>query len=95
VRVYPKGTRVSSSNYLPQPYWSAGVQLVALNWQTYDLGYVINHAMFQRNGRSGYVLKPLALRSQDKSLVSKLTRHYLDVTVISTAAPAPERCKRS
>ncbi|KAF8480101.1 PLC-like phosphodiesterase [Russula ochroleuca] len=83
VRVYPKGTRVSSSNFVPQQYWSAGIQLVALNWQTYDLGYVINRAMFQRNGRCGYVLKPLALRSQDKSLFSKQTRHYLDITVIS------------
>jgi hypothetical protein len=46
-----------------------------------DLGYMINHAMFQRNGRSGYVLKPLALRSQDKSLLNKQTRHYLDITV--------------
>ena len=35
VRVYPKGTRVSSTNFLPQNFWSAGVQLVALNWQTY------------------------------------------------------------
>jgi phosphatidylinositol phospholipase C delta len=35
VRVYPKGTRVSSSNFVPQQYWSAGIQLVALNWQTY------------------------------------------------------------
>jgi hypothetical protein len=46
-----------------------------------DLGYVINHAMFQRNGRSGYVLKPLALRSHDKSLLNKRTRHCLDITV--------------
>jgi phosphatidylinositol phospholipase C delta len=37
--------------------------------------------MFQRNGRSGYVLKPLALRSHDKSLLNKQTRHYLDITV--------------
>jgi phosphatidylinositol phospholipase C delta len=35
VRVYPKSTRVSSTNFVPQQYWSAGVQLVALNWQTY------------------------------------------------------------
>ncbi|KAG5635168.1 hypothetical protein H0H81_012168 [Sphagnurus paluster] len=61
VRVYPKGLRVSSSNYEPQSYWSAGVQLVAMNWQTFDLGYMINRAMFQRNGRAGYVLKPTAL----------------------------------
>lgn len=42
---------------------------------------MINHAMFQRNGRSGYVLKPLALRSPDKSLLNKQTRHHLDITV--------------
>lgn len=83
VRVYPKGTRVTSTNYEPHRYWSAGMQLVALNWQTCDLGYVINYAMFQRNGRSGYVLKPHALRSHDKSLLLKRTRHYLDITVIS------------
>lgn len=35
VRVYPKGTRVWSTNFVPQQYWSAGIQLVALNWQTY------------------------------------------------------------
>jgi len=98
VRVYPKGTRLSSTNFLPQKYWSAGVQLVALNWQTYgefgfeyldkpithnraDLGYVINHAMFQRNGRCGYVLKPRALRTQDKRLPSMRTQHFLDITV--------------
>jgi phosphatidylinositol phospholipase C, delta len=34
VRLYPKGTRVSSTNYEPHRYWSAGIQLVALNWQT-------------------------------------------------------------
>jgi phosphatidylinositol phospholipase C delta len=34
VRLYPKGMRVSSTNFLPQQYWSAGIQLVALNWQT-------------------------------------------------------------
>ena len=35
VRIYPKGTRLSSSNYEPHRYWSAGAQLVALNWQTF------------------------------------------------------------
>ncbi|KAH0589685.1 hypothetical protein H2248_005408 [Termitomyces sp. 'cryptogamus'] len=61
VRIYPKGMRVDSSNYEPHRYWSAGTQLVAINWQTFDLGYMLNHAMFQRNGRAGYVLKPPAL----------------------------------
>lgn len=34
VRVYPKGMRVNSTNYEPHRYWSAGTQLVAINWQT-------------------------------------------------------------
>ncbi|KAI5119985.1 hypothetical protein M0805_004430 [Coniferiporia weirii] len=53
VRIYPNGTRLNSSNFEPHRYWSAGAQLVAINWQTFDLGYMINHAMFQRNGRAG------------------------------------------
>ncbi|KAF7979800.1 hypothetical protein HWV62_40854 [Athelia sp. TMB] len=83
VRIYPKGSRIDSTNYEPHRYWSAGAQLVAINWQTFDMGYTINHAMFQRNGRSGYVLKPLALRSPDKALLSKLTKHVLEVKIIS------------
>jgi len=35
VRVYPKGTRVSSTNYEPGRFWAVGAQLVALNWQTF------------------------------------------------------------
>ncbi|EJD41561.1 PLC-like phosphodiesterase [Auricularia subglabra TFB-10046 SS5] len=83
VRIYPAGTRLGSSNYEPHRFWAAGAQLVALNWQTFDLGYKINHAMFQRNGRSGYVLKPLALREQGRSLLEKKTYHMLDIKVIS------------
>lgn len=37
VRIYPKGMRVSSTNYEPHRYWSAGAQLVALNWQTFGV----------------------------------------------------------
>ena len=44
---------------------------------------MINHAMFQRNGRAGYVLKPLALRVNDKQLLSKRTKHFLNITVRS------------
>jgi len=83
VRIYPKGLRFGSTNYEPHRYWSAGAQLVAINWQTFDMGYMINHSMFQRNGRSGYVLKPLALRSSDKELLCKRTRHVLDIKIIS------------
>lgn len=33
-RVYPSGTRFDSSNFMPQVFWNAGCQLVALNYQT-------------------------------------------------------------
>ena len=35
VRIYPKGTRVNSTNYEPHKYWAAGCQVVAINWQTF------------------------------------------------------------
>jgi phosphatidylinositol phospholipase C delta len=35
VRIYPKGTRVSSTNFEPHRYWAAGCQVVAINWQTF------------------------------------------------------------
>ncbi|KAJ4487998.1 PLC-like phosphodiesterase [Lentinula aciculospora] len=91
VRIYPKGTRVRSTNYLPHRYWSAGTQLVAINWQTVDLGYMINHVMFQRNGGCGYLLKPVPLRMPHKGLLSKQTQHHLDLTIISAQhLPAPK-----
>ncbi|KAF9483285.1 PLC-like phosphodiesterase [Pholiota conissans] len=83
VRIYPKGTRVNSTNYEPHRYWAAGCQVTAINWQTFDLGYRINQTMFQRNGRAGYVLKPEALRCPEKDLLSKRTQHFFDITIIS------------
>ncbi|KAF8153385.1 1-phosphatidylinositol-4,5-bisphosphate phosphodiesterase 1 [Crassisporium funariophilum] len=83
VRIYPKGTRVNSTNFEPHRYWAAGAQVVAINWQTFDLGYMINQAMFQRNGRAGYVLKPEALRNPERDLLSQRTQHFFDVTIIS------------
>jgi phosphatidylinositol phospholipase C, delta len=91
VRIYPKGTRVNSTNYEPHRYWSAGAQLVAINWQTTDLGYMINYAMFQRNGGCGYLLKPLPMREPHKGLLSRQTQHLLEITVISAQhLPAPK-----
>ncbi|KAK7042572.1 phosphoinositide phospholipase C [Favolaschia claudopus] len=92
VRVYPKGTRLKSSNYLPHHYWSAGAQLVALNWQTLDLGCLMNHAMFQRNSGAGYVLKPRALRlPNQKDLLAKKTEHVLEVGIISAQQLPPPK----
>ena len=64
MRVYPLGTRLKSSNFNPLPYWSHGVQMVATNWQTYDLGQQLNEALFENKIFQGYVLKPSVLRNQ-------------------------------
>ncbi|KAF7297832.1 Phosphoinositide phospholipase C [Mycena kentingensis (nom. inval.)] len=95
IRIYPKGMRLRSSNYHPHHFWSAGAQLVAINWQTLDLGYMMNHAMFHRNGGIGYVLKPPALRlSGQKDLLSKRTNHILDLGIISAQQlPSPIKDK--
>lgn len=57
-RIYPKGTRVDSSNLDPCPAWAAGSQLVALNYQTPCVQMHLNHGKFRENGECGYVLKP-------------------------------------
>lgn len=63
MRVYPHAFRINSSNFDPLKFWRRGVQMVALNWQTYDLGQQLNEAMFAGgDDRTGYVLKPDALR---------------------------------
>lgn len=44
---------------------------------------MINDAMFRRNGKAGYVLKPSALREAHKDLLTRRTKHCLKVRVIS------------
>ncbi|XP_066551105.1 1-phosphatidylinositol 4,5-bisphosphate phosphodiesterase beta-2 [Amia ocellicauda] len=65
-RIYPKGTRMDSSNYNPQPFWTAGCQMVALNYQTMDFPMQLNMALFEFNGRTGYILKHDFMRRPDK-----------------------------
>ncbi|KAJ1079100.1 hypothetical protein K5549_013403 [Capra hircus] len=65
-RIYPKGTRMDSSNYMPQMFWNAGCQMVALNFQTMDLPMQQNMALFEFNGQSGYLLKHEFMRRSDK-----------------------------
>jgi phosphatidylinositol phospholipase C delta len=63
MRVYPHAFRITSTNFDPLKFWRRGVQMVALNWQTFDLGQQLNQAMFAGgDDRTGYVLKPSALR---------------------------------
>ncbi|KAI5752970.1 hypothetical protein M8J77_022342 [Diaphorina citri] len=65
-RVYPAGTRFDSSNFMPQVFWNAGCQLVALNYQTMDLAMQLNMGIFEYNQRCGYLLKPEFMRRQDR-----------------------------
>ncbi|KAG1700087.1 1-phosphatidylinositol 4,5-bisphosphate phosphodiesterase classes I and II [Nymphon striatum] len=65
-RVYPRGTRVDSSNYMPQVFWNAGCQLVALNFQSLDLAMQLNFGIFEYNGRCGYLLRPDFMRRNDR-----------------------------
>ena len=63
MRIYPNAKRVSSSNFNPLACWRRGVQMAALNYQTYDMGMQLNDAMFGSiSDRRGYVLKPRGLR---------------------------------
>ncbi|KYK56089.1 1-phosphatidylinositol-4,5-bisphosphate phosphodiesterase gamma 2 [Drechmeria coniospora] len=61
MRVYPKGTRIGSSNLKPVAFWGIGAQICALNWQSFGTSNQLNDALFC--GSEGFVLKPAALRA--------------------------------
>ncbi|KAJ6909791.1 phosphoinositide phospholipase C 2-like [Populus alba x Populus x berolinensis] len=58
LRVYPKGTRVNSSNYNPLIGWMHGAQMVAFNMQGYGRSLWSMQGMFRANGGCGFVKKP-------------------------------------
>ena len=98
MRAYPAATRLSSSNLDPAVFWRKGVQMVALNWQKWDAGMMLNEAMFGTT--DGWVLKPEDYRgnggtNNDISQESQaMTRHQiLELTLEIFAAqdlPLPE-----
>ena len=78
LRVFPKGTRIRSTNVDPAFHWRQGAQMVALNWQRLDKGMMLNEGMFA--GQEGWVLKPEGYRADrsgdgSKSTTSKATSH--------------------
>lgn len=86
-RIYPKGTRVDSSNLDPCPPWAAGNQLVALNYQTPCVQMHLNDSKFRENGGCGYVLKPFYMLNP----VMPKSGFRLVVNVISAQRlPKPE-----
>ncbi|XP_055878716.1 1-phosphatidylinositol 4,5-bisphosphate phosphodiesterase beta-4-like isoform X1 [Biomphalaria glabrata] len=66
-RIYPRGGRVDSSNFLPQIFWNAGCQMVALNFQTADINMQLNQGKFEYNSNCGYLLKPDFMRRPDRT----------------------------
>ncbi|KAK0395976.1 hypothetical protein QR680_001514 [Steinernema hermaphroditum] len=83
-RVYPMGSRMTSSNFNPVPMWNSACHMVALNYQTPDRSMQLNHGKFMANGRCGYVLKPAYLlnehfRPELANMVT--TSHPIDLTI--------------
>lgn len=85
MRVYPAMHRIRSDNFDPLKFWRRGVQMAALNWQTYDLGMQLNEAMFAAgDDQSGYVLKPADMRSSTQvidQIGRKKTKHLVRFNV--------------
>ncbi|KAK3228891.1 hypothetical protein Dsin_000772 [Dipteronia sinensis] len=58
LRIYPKGTRVDSSNFKPLVAWMHGAQMIAFNMQGYGKSLWLMQGMFKANGGCGYLKKP-------------------------------------
>ncbi|WQF82043.1 Putative C2 domain, phosphatidylinositol-specific phospholipase C, X domain, C2 domain superfamily [Colletotrichum destructivum] len=88
MRVFPKGTRISSKNLHPVPFWGVGAQICALNWQTFGASMQINEALF--SGSEGYVLKPAELRAGGSGRLGNGTKKKLRLHVGgATDVPIP------
>ncbi|XP_014792777.1 PREDICTED: 1-phosphatidylinositol 4,5-bisphosphate phosphodiesterase zeta-1 [Calidris pugnax] len=75
-RIYPKGTRTTSSNYNPQEFWNVGCQMVALNFQTPGVQMELQNGKFLDNGGCGWILKPEFLRDQDSTFTPQNVGRY-------------------
>ncbi|KAM6301652.1 1-phosphatidylinositol 4,5-bisphosphate phosphodiesterase zeta-1 [Podargus strigoides] len=75
-RIYPKGTRATSSNYNPQEFWNVGCQMVALNFQTPGVQMELQNGKFLDNGGCGYILKPEFLRNRDSTFTPHNVGRY-------------------
>jgi phosphatidylinositol phospholipase C, delta len=92
MRAFPKGSRFDSSNPDPSQFWRKGVQMVALNFQSWDEGMMLNEAMFA--GEDGWVLKPPGyLTEDDLSTPEDVAQKTLDLVITILAGqhlPLPD-----
>lgn len=85
----------TTRNYDPLPFWNAGVQIVALNWQKMPpkkrlddgIPMMLNNALFELNGSCGYILKPEWLLQNKSQCELQKSYTYLDITICSTVLP--------
>ncbi|KAH9889246.1 PLC-like phosphodiesterase [Xylariomycetidae sp. FL2044] len=91
MRAYPRGRRIDSSNLDPAPFWRKGIQMVAMNWQYWDEGMMLNEAMFSRE--NGWVLKPPGFLSEESPQGTLTPHRNLDLLITVLAGqhiPLPE-----
>ncbi|KAK9059564.1 hypothetical protein SSX86_020268 [Deinandra increscens subsp. villosa] len=81
LRVYPKGTRLDSSNYNPYDGWNHGAQMVAFNMQGYGKHLWLMQGMFRANNGCGYVKKPKFLCEGDPSFRPNEVKKILKVKI--------------
>mmetsp|Transcript_7297 Transcript_7297/g.22384 ORF Transcript_7297/g.22384 Transcript_7297/m.22384 type:complete len:795 (+) Transcript_7297:766-3150(+) len=85
-RIYPRGSRVNSSNYDPIFSWAKGCQMVALNFQTQSHPLWTNTGLFLNNGGSGYVLKSKNFLKPGTSTTHEMLRLRIRV-LLATGLP--------
>ncbi|KAK1434840.1 hypothetical protein QVD17_00594 [Tagetes erecta] len=81
LRVYPKGTRLFSSNYNPYDGWEHGAQMVAFNMQGYGKNLWLMQGMFRANNGRGYVKKPKFLCEGDPTFRPNEVKKILKVKI--------------
>jgi len=93
-RIYPKGSRIDSSNYDPTEHWEHGSHVVALNYQTYDRPLQLNLGKFEDNGNCGYLVKAPTATKYDPAIYQQaaLPPKKLTIQIISASQlPKPLR----
>ncbi|NXD19141.1 PLCZ1 phosphodiesterase, partial [Spelaeornis formosus] len=94
-RIYPKGTRMGSSNYNPQEFWNVGCQMVALNFQTMGTQMELQDGKFLDNGGCGYVLKPEFLRDRNTTFTPQNVGGYSKPMALSIRLISGHQLPRS
>lgn len=94
-RTFPESISsfLSTNPNYPTLFWRKGVQMVALNWQSWDTAMHLNEAMF--DGENGFVLKPPGYQSDSSATcqaeVTGKKRLELCITVLAGQhVPAPK-----